>query len=215
MTSLFGMIKCMFGGGSCKKQDASTSSSSVETPEPIAETQVTETQHSTADPVLTLQHDAEEIEEGIEEVIDSVVAVAVTRTEYVAESAAAYVEDAVDAVEDVVEEVVEDISHVTEEISHTVTEMADKVVEVAVTSGAVGGTAADDAAQLSLQTPVAYLDRDVFVLPSSDAVQKAVETVGADFGDDGLATGMRDPAPSPVLANKEAINNNSRSTRKS
>lgn len=192
MASLFGMIKRLFGGGSGHDQGAQ---------DQVKQTQVNQGQvadnaepagQSEADPVMTLQEDvvglADSVSDGVEEVVDSVVAVTTTRGQYVAEQAAEFVEDvsntASDATSDVIAGAQQDAADITAEVGQA----AEGVAEAAGVERSGDGVPVE---QLPLEAAPKAVNRDEFNLPRSEVVAKAMQTTEAKHGKKAVGEGLR------------------------
>lgn len=182
MASLFGMIKSLFGGGSGKDDAAPKAVSDGGAP----------THQAEPDPVMTLQEDvvglADSVSEGVEEVVDSVVAVTATRGQYVAEQTAEFVEDLGTTASDVTEDVIAGAQQDVADISEQVGMAADGVAEMAGSETESKGVPVQ---QLPLEAAPAAINRDEFNLPRSEVVAKAMAATEARNGKKALAEGLR------------------------
>lgn len=177
MASLFGMIKSLFGGGS--------SEAALETK---TETQTDTETYSSADPVMTLQHD-------VEEVVESVVAVASTRADYVAEQAAEFVEETAASVSDMASDVLsgarEDVAGLSEDASEVGSGIVDAISGDEQSPAAEPQAVGQPLSDIQLDGPPSFINRDEFTLPRSEIVVKAVAHVEQTFGAPALAKGLR------------------------
>lgn len=172
MASLFGMIKSLFGGGSSKDGRQEMAEENLET----------RAEDKGADPVITLQHD-------VEEVVESVVAVTSTRAEYVAEQASEFVEETAHTMSEVAHDIVSGAEEEASDFAASAGEVGEGITDALVGSELpAGGTPVLNLA-LAANPPV--VNRDEFNLPRSELVKKAVSQVEGSFGKPVLVQGLR------------------------